>query len=314
MDAVYFDTNVYTQLNNLITSNYFEAYNLLKAAVQSDRLRIFTSATVLEETNGAPRVERVSRFRLIRKLAKRKKIIRPPAEILADDVNSYAKDQRFLSPFMAPFPRLRELWLGNESPGLMEAANETRASNRAFRNRMREAYSVHIGPLAQRVIDNQEVPTFAEHYQANATEFVRMVARQANQLVACEARGLPGLLEVPSINAVVGAQLSINYANTYLRRLQQQGDRHDVQHVQLAATVGTLVTEDAGLIRVVRRMDTDSSARLALMIYCKQCSRFLEGISKCFDRGFLLRRNRALHSITETSSCHHISDEPKFQD
>jgi len=255
MNTVYFDTNVYSRLNGLIRSNDLGAYRALRSAVNSDRLRIFTSATVLEETNGAPRSERVSRFRLIRKLAKRKKIIRPHAEILIDDVNSYANNERFKSPFMAPFPRLRESWVGGIS-GLVEAADETRVSNRAFRDRMREAYEAHIAPLAQRVIDNNEIPTFGEHYKANSTEFVRMVARPAKQLVACEAHGLQGLLEVPSVNAVVGAQLSINYANTYLRRLQQQGDRYDVQHVQLAVALGTLVTGDVGLIRAVTRMNS----------------------------------------------------------
>lgn len=264
MNVVYFDTNVYSRLNSLIRSNDFSAYRVLRSAVASDRLRIFTSATVLEETNGAPQSERVSRFRLIRRLAKRKKIIRPHAEILADDVNSYANDQRFKSPFMAPFPRLRELWLGKEISGLVGAADETRVSNREFRDRMRQAYSAHIAPLAQRVIDNHEVPTFEAHYQANGIEFVRMVARQANQLVPCEARGLQGLLEVPSVNAVVGAQLSLNYANTYRGRLQQQGDRYDVQHVQLAATVGTLVTGDVGLIKVVRRMNSQSVKAISL--------------------------------------------------
>lgn len=156
---------------------------------------------------------------------------------------------------MAPFPRLRELWLGNEIAGLVEVADETRMGNRAFRDRMREAYSAHIAPLAQRVFDDNEVPSFAEHYEANALEFLRMIARQANKLGSCEARGLEGLLEIPSVNAVVGAQLSINYANTYLGRLQQQGDRYDVQHVQLAVAVGNLITEDVALLRVVKRMN-----------------------------------------------------------
>jgi len=75
----------------------------------------------------------------------------------------------------------------------------------AFRDRMREAYEAHIAPLAQPVIDNNENPTFEEHYEANSTEFLRMVARQAKQLVPCEGRSLQGLLDVPSVNAVVGA-------------------------------------------------------------------------------------------------------------
>jgi hypothetical protein len=259
MKEVYFDTNVYTRLDQLIQAKQIDAYDALRRAVLSDQVRIYTSFTVFEETNTAlidyPR-ERIRRFRLIRKLAKRKKMIRLHFEILADDVASYAKDEPFKSRFMAPFPRLKELHQGKNIPGLFDVAVSTRQNIRQFRNKMRSAYSTHIMPLAMKVIEDNEVPTFEENYRDNAAEFARMIARKSGYQHECEAKGLDGLLNVSSVNAIVGAELSIIYANTYLGRLQNQGDSRDVQHVQLAAAVGTLVTEDAGLIKVVKRINS----------------------------------------------------------
>jgi len=53
MKEVYFDTNVYTRLDQLIQTKKFDAFNKLRRAVLSDHLRILTSFTVYEETNGA---------------------------------------------------------------------------------------------------------------------------------------------------------------------------------------------------------------------------------------------------------------------
>jgi hypothetical protein len=258
MKEVYFDTNVYTRLDKLLASKNFEVCDRLRRAVVSDRLRIYSSFTVYEETNTAlidyPN-ERKRRFRLIRKLAKRKKMIRIHFEILANDVRSYAMNEPFKSPFMAPFPGLRQLHAGENIQGLLDVATSTRQNIRDFRDRMRTAYSTHIVPLARRVIEDNEVPTFEENYRDNAAEFGRMIARKAGYQQQCEDKGLDGLLRVPSVDAIVRAELSIIYANTYLGRLQNQGDSRDVQHVQLAATVGNLITEDAGLVKVVKRMN-----------------------------------------------------------
>jgi len=156
---------------------------------------------------------------------------------------------------MAPFPRLKVFHLGEDIPGLLEVAEQTKKGNRQFRDKMRNAYSTHIAPLAQPVIANNEIPSFEQHFEETAIEFVRLISESSGHLTMAESRGFDGLLNVPSVNSVVGAHLSIVYANTYLGRLQNQGDSRDVQHVQLATTVGTLVTEDSNLIKVVRRMN-----------------------------------------------------------
>jgi hypothetical protein len=93
MKEVYFDSNVYGHIYRLQHGITAACAKKLEQAVESDRLRIFASVPVLEETNMAilnyPD-EAFGRLRLIRKLAKRKKIIKPPGLILKEDVIAYA--------------------------------------------------------------------------------------------------------------------------------------------------------------------------------------------------------------------------------
>jgi hypothetical protein len=259
MREVYFDTNVYSHLDSQLQKKNLTAYNKLRRAVLSDQLRIYTSLVVYEETTTAlleyPS-QGLRRIRLIRKLSKRKKMIRIHFEILADDIRSYAKGEAFKSQFMSPPPSLHELYEHRPIDELIEAAKQTKDYIRGYRNNVREAYATHIAPLAKQVIANKEVPTFEENYRELAVEFVRSTIRKSPYKQECEEKGLDDLLRVPSMNSMVGAQLSIIYANTYQNRLQSQGDSRDVQHVQLASAVGSLVTEDAGLLKVVRRMDS----------------------------------------------------------
>jgi hypothetical protein len=267
MKEVYFDTNVYTHLAQSIQRKNFVAIDKLRKAVLSDQLRILSSFTVLEETAGAlieyPE-EAFQRLRLIKKLAKRKKLIKLHFEILNDDIISYATHQPFKSHFMAPFPRLKNLFVGNDLSGLIEVAKKTKEYIGGFRDEMRNSFSEHIAPLAQAVIANREVPTFEKNYQDNAIEFVRLMAKPSGKLAACEARGLDGLLEVPSINVYVRAQLSLIYANTYQGRLQNQGDSRDMQHVLLAATAAVFITQDNPLRKVLKRANSPFLTVLSL--------------------------------------------------
>ena len=228
----------------------------LRRAVLSDQLRILSSFTVLEETAGAlveyPK-EAFQRLRLIRKLAKRKKLINIHFRILNDDIVSYATNQPFKSHFMAPLPRMRDLFLGRDLPGLIEVAKKTKENISSFKDEMRNSFSTHIAPLAQAVIAQKVVPTFEENYDANAIEFVRVMAQRSGELATCEERGLEGLLEVPSINVLVRAQLSLVYANTYLGRLENHGDSRDMHHVLLAATTGVFITQDNPLRKALKR-------------------------------------------------------------
>lgn len=267
MKEIYFDTNVYDLLDELLQTKVFAPVDKLKKAIRSDHVRVYTSVLPIEETLGALKkkpVEGRRRLRLIRTLAKRKRMIRPHTEIVKDDIRSYAKDERFQSRFMSPYPELKPVFQVRDLPGLIGVAEENRIHNRGFRDDMRGRFIEHIAPLAEPIIANREVPTFEEYFEGNYRGILEIMAEKAGYLDGCQERGLEGLLEIPSLNVAVRGPASLNYANTYLTRLPQQGDSADMQHALIASAVGTLITEDKPLRKALKRANSPYLAFMSL--------------------------------------------------
>lgn len=259
MKEVYFDTNVYDLLDELLQAKNFAPVNKLKRAIRSDQVRVYTNLVPIEETLGALKnqpVEGRRRLRLIKTLAKRKRMIRRHTEIIINDISSYAKRERVKSKFMSPYPELKAVFQVRDLPGLVEVAEENRSHNRGFRDEMRDKLFQHIAPLAQPIIENKKVPQFEEYFEANYRGVLEIIADRAGYLEACRERGIEGLLKIPSLNVAVRGQLSLTYANTFLGRLAQQGDSADMQHAFIAVTVGTLVTEDKALGKALKRANS----------------------------------------------------------
>jgi hypothetical protein len=259
MKEVYFDTNVYDLLDELLQANNFAPVDKLKRAIRSDQVRVYTNLVPIEETLGALKkrpVEGRRRLRLIKTLAKRKRMIRRHTEIIINDIRSYAKMERFQSRFMSPYPELKAVFQVRDLPGLIEVAEENRSHKRGFRDNMRDKLFQHIAPLAQPIIENKKVPSFEEYFEANYRGVLEIIADRAGYLEECRERGLDGLLKTPALNVAIRGQISLTYANIFLGRLPQQGDSADMQHAFIAATVGTLVTEDKPLRKALKRANS----------------------------------------------------------
>lgn len=259
MIEVYFDTNVYDLLDELVQTQICAPVNKLKRAIRSDQVRVYTNLLPIEETLGALRnkpAEGRRRLRLIRAVAKRKRMIRRHTEIIINDIRSYAKRERFQSQFMSPYPELKPVFRVRDLPRLIEIAEENRNHNRAFRDDMRGRFFEFIAPLAQPIIENGEIPLFEEYFEANYRGVLEIIAEKAGHLEDCQERGLEGLLEIRSLNVATRAQVSLTYANTFLGRLAQQGDSADMQHALIASAVGTLITEDIRLRKALKRANS----------------------------------------------------------
>lgn len=85
MKEIYFDTNVYTHIHNRSGGVTNADVARLVAAIKADKIRILASTQVIEETISAilssPR-EALGRLRLIHKLAKRKRMIKPHTDFV----------------------------------------------------------------------------------------------------------------------------------------------------------------------------------------------------------------------------------------
>jgi hypothetical protein len=183
-------------------------------------------------------------------------MIEEHTKIVKNDIRSYARRERFQSQFRSAYPELKPVFQVRDLPGLIEVAEENRNHNREFRDDMRGRFLEFIAPLAQPRIANREVPTFEEYFEATYRGVLEIMATKAGYLEGCQERGLEGLMEIPSLNVATRAPASLHYANTYLGRLPQQGDSADLQHALIASAVGTLITEDKGLRKALKRANS----------------------------------------------------------
>src|SRR2546430_7755280 len=108
MKEVCFDTNVYRHIclreNGITNADVSKLFR----AIRADEIRILTSTQVIEETISAVLTvpeEAVARLKLIRRLAKRKRIVQFHTDF-ANVVRAYANGDKIHAPFIAPPFRL----------------------------------------------------------------------------------------------------------------------------------------------------------------------------------------------------------------
>ena len=103
--------------------------------------------------------------------------------------------------------------------------------------------------------------TFADFWNQGAVEFAEGLARRAGVLAECKARGIAGLLEIPSVRMAVGSGLSLVFAQVQEKGAQalRPQDSPELQHAVMAASRATLfVTDDKKLARLVKRVPMKS--------------------------------------------------------
>ena len=258
MKEHYFDTNVYSHIHNRVGATN-EQVAKLHAAVRADKIRILTSSVVVEETISAllsAEKEGLARLKLIRKLAKRKRIIKFHPDLLEDDIKSYARGEKLRSHFMAPPPRFIQVFVDHGDVHmriLRQIAKQTQQQIQTFRNELNEKYNQLLRPLAAQVIRQNQQQSFEDYWNELSIPFAEQLADKADVLADCQARGMNGLLEVRSVKLATLAQLSLGYANTYERGAVERGDSRDMQHAVLASAVRTFVTDDPRLATVLSR-------------------------------------------------------------
>jgi predicted nucleic acid-binding protein len=268
MKEVYFDTNIYTHIYNRqrgvqqrgVTKADVEK---LFAAVRADKLRIYTSTQVIEETISAIlRSERDAKrlLKLIRKLAKRKRIVKYHFQLLEDDIVAYARDTKESSKFMAPPYRLSQALFDHSLEHmaiLHRIAEKTQEQIQATRDALDAVYNEKIRPLAAELKRQNKQQPFEDYWAELSEPFAEQLAEKSGVLAECRHRGIAGLLAVRSVRLETMAQLSLSYANTYQRTKVDRGDSRDMHHVVLASATPTMVTHDDRFTAVLRRMPVD---------------------------------------------------------
>ncbi len=253
---LYFDRNVFHHIRDKkdVTDGDIQ---VLKEAIACGRITIFRSLTLIEETLpvlkssvGIAKVEK----QLLVDLTESKKVIKPPEELLRDDVLAYAKGQEMPSPFTLEFPDLEELLTPAmaDLTDLLNVVNDTQAQKLYMQAEFKVAKN-HDGEYFKTQQKGSK-PSFKKYFDSHASEMVRDLADQLGILDACKNRGLGGMLEIKSVSLYVGVGLSYSYAQIFEGRAPHAGDSRDLHHSVIASAVDTFVTHDPKLRALLSRV------------------------------------------------------------
>jgi predicted nucleic acid-binding protein len=263
MKQVYFDTNIYTHINNLQHGITNAERTSLFESIRADKIRVYLSSAVLEETvSGLLTNEKqvIQRLRLIHRISKRKRILNEYRPILDGLITAYANNHRVPSFFISPPPYLKVV-LRNQSrktlDGLRELAQDSQKQIQERKDSIEKMFGEKIRPLVVEEKQQGRHQSFEDYWKEHSASVVEIFARLVGVLPECEKKGITGLLEHTPMKAITVAILSQGYANTYEKTTINRGDSRDLHHVVYASAVGTLVTHDKNLAKVMMRVPVD---------------------------------------------------------
>lgn len=260
MKQVYFDTNIYTHINNLQHGITVPERTKLFESIRADKIRIYLSAAVLEETvSGLLSNEKqvIQRLRLIHRISKRKRILNEYRPILDGVVTAYANNDRVPSFFMSPPPYLKVV-LRNQSrktlDGLRELAEQSQKQIQERKESIEKMFAEKIRPLVVEEKEQGPHQSFENYWKEHSINVVEIFAKLVGVLPECQEKGIDGLLEQTPMKAITVAILSQGYANTYEKTTINRGDSRDLHHVVYASAIGTLITHDKNFAKVMKRV------------------------------------------------------------
>ncbi len=257
LNTVYFDTNIFDHLHKGIRVTPDDV-QFLKQHVSDGRLSILASIVNLEEVLTMASRDRdlaVKELQLIEGLVDCNRIIKPFHKLIAEDITAYAQGTTLPSP-LVEFPRAARETLeslhNSDTADMQKFSREVQEQIDEFRAGMKQAVN-EIRAVANQ-IPRKERPTFERYWQDLSASFAESYAEGAGQLPACRERGIDGLLQLRSVRLLVGANLSLTYAETFEERQPQQGDSRDMQHALTASAVRIFVTHDTQFARLLQRV------------------------------------------------------------
>lgn len=256
---VYLDRNVFHHIRCRPQHGVKEAdYKLLKRAVTSGKVRIAPSITLLEETLPVLRTTSdVGRLdnQLIAELTDRSKFIKPWNELLQDDIRCYASGKPLESPFTREFDHLAiENYLTPskaELPELLTVVQEAQAGKEEIQADLRAWKQPACDGF--RSIPKGRTLSFEDYKDRCVMEQAEALAERHKVLSECRERGFEGFLKVRSVEALLGAYISLSFALARENYRVDAGYWHDLQNVVLASSTDAFVTHDTRFSKIVRR-------------------------------------------------------------
>jgi hypothetical protein len=262
----YLDTNAFDHLYKKVGCTSGDIANL-RRAIYGRQLSFPLSIHTLEElvlAHGLRPASRVARIKFTLSLANFRRLVKPCAQLLADDIRAYAARGEAERPYLgadvqnimsAGMAELIETDGEDLDEEMVSALQETRRHKDRFLAGMTEAQE-GIEPISEAPASEM---SFEQYFAKTAPMFAERLAHSLGVAEACGRRGIDGLLTLKSVRISVGAALFLTYERAFEGESVQIGDAADVQHAVSAAAVSeTFVSDDARIRKLLSRVPLDS--------------------------------------------------------
>jgi len=271
MPRVYFDTTVYDG----IAKSEVPAQDLdeLRPMIARHKIRAYPSLVDVEELLGqweTEPAEVIRRLRIMEDVVGLNPMLKPPADLLADEIRAYADGAGSPPPTLPPgvaarvAESLRQVIHGDSfrERQVAEIVADVKGLKDRSHTNFTEARRESLGQLNwdQLKHEDRKALKFEDYFASNllfwADVFVKPLGPEI--LERCQRRGLEGLIKRRPVRLVIGATLSMIFAQIVgdgdQSRKARRGDGYDLWHALLASCADIFVTGDGALANQLRRV------------------------------------------------------------
>jgi hypothetical protein len=254
----YLDTSAFDHLYKKIGCTAADIANLRKKIYGRElsiRPSIHILGDILLDRRARPELL-VARIKLTLSLASFRQMVKLCAQLIADDVRSYAARGTADRPYITAD---LQNTISDGISELIETDGEELDEDMVAAFEAEGSQPLRLPELLARKTNGEHPKSLDEYIETELPRALEACATNAGMLEACRSRGIDGLREVRSVRAATGAVLSLEYARGLDDHEAKEGPVPDLRHVPCAAAVAdTFVTEDRNLREALSRVPLDN--------------------------------------------------------
>lgn len=263
---VYLDTNAFRDLVEGRHRATEQSLALLRKSISKETIVIAPSFEVFEELVSVLKLypDRSKKFcQLYDSIVDWDHCLKGMEEILADDITSFAKIGKVACPFRPTHESSQFIQSirANEYVlpcGLLKDLidKDGMQKNAFVRNVLNvpDRFRPKTGTKASRKKEyDQEFRSFWEA-GGYAEKLAERLVRDNGELTEIRARGLRGLIKLPTIRLAVGYILHSKYKQVADGAIPEESDAYDFRHAVIAGAVGNIVTNDNKLRNAIHHI------------------------------------------------------------
>jgi hypothetical protein len=253
----YLDTSAFDHLYKKIGCTAADIANLRKKIYGRElsiRPSMHILADILLDRRARPELL-VARIKLTLSLASFRQMVKPCAQLITDDVRSYAARGTADRPYITAD---LQNTISDGISELIETDGEELDEDMVAAFEAERSQSLRLQELLSRKSAGEHHRSLDEYLDTELPRALEACATNAGMIEACRNRGIDGLREVRSIRATMCAVLSLEYERGLDNRGANEDAVPDLRHVPCAAAVAdTFVTNDKHLREALSRVPLD---------------------------------------------------------